>query len=56
MAIYKDESSAKIVFFHDPLVDLKEKKTGAGGYAQISDCFHSYEVYLLCYSRSIAGH
>ena len=27
MAIYKDESSAKIVFFHDPLVDLKEKKT-----------------------------
>ena len=33
-----------------PLWTLK-KKTGAGGYAQISDC---YVVYLLCYS--IAGH
>ena len=30
-------------FFHDSLVDLKKKKTGAGGYAQISD---RYVVYI----------
>ena len=36
---------------HDPLVDLKKKISGAGGHAQISDC---YVMYLLCYS--IAGH
>ena len=47
---YKDENSSKLFFFHDSLMDLK-KKTGAGGYAQISDC---YVAYLLCYG--IAGH
>ena len=45
---YKNENPSKIFFFQYPLV---EKNTGAGGYAQISDC---YVIYLLCYS--IAGH
>ena len=44
---YKDENPSKNFFFHEPLV----QKTGAGGYAQISNC---YVVYLLCYI--IAGH
>ena len=47
ITLYKDENLSKKIFFNDPLVDL----SGAGGYAQISDC---YVMYLLCYS--IAGH
>ena len=43
--------SIKIVFLPWPTRGLKKKKSGAGGYAQISDC---YVMYLLCYS--IAGH
>ena len=50
MAI-RDENPSKFFFFHDPLVDLKKKKkSGARGYAQISD---RYVMYLLCYSIAV---
>ena len=51
---YKDENPSKFMFFLDPLVDLKEKKTEAGGYAQISDCY--VHMWCICFCYCIAGH
>ena len=47
---YKDENPSKIFFFHDPLV---EKKTDAGAYAQISDCY--VHIWYICYCEVYCG-
>ena len=50
---YKDDTPSKVMFFLDPLVNFK-KKTEAGGYAQISDCY--VHIWCICYCFCIAGH